>query len=155
MKSLIKPACIVLYFVAGSLLPQSSLSLDDTGSAQEPALGRLFLTPKWRDTLERKRQFDTQPAKYPESDTLRLDGVVARSAGKSTVWINNKPQTESARDTSVQVAVSPRQPARIAISSGMAPPVDMQVGVTLDQASGQKSGGLASGEIRVRPARDN
>ncbi len=149
-----KPACIVLTLIAGSLFLQGTRCLAQPGATVEPVLGRLFLTPEWRGALERQRQLNTQQTRKLEGDTLRLDGIVTRSSGKSTVWINSKPQTESTRDSGVTVAVSPRQPGRAAVSSGTEPPANLKVGVTLDQATGETSGGLANGEIRVRPARE-
>lgn len=143
---------IALALLAGSLLLHEGVSRAESAATAESALGRLFLTPEWRSALERQRQLNIQQTPSLESDTLRLDGVVVRSSGKSTVWINNRPQTESARDSGVTAAISRRQPDRVAVSTGAEPPVDLKVGVTLDQATGEKSGGLANGEIRVRPA---
>lgn len=119
----------------------------------EPALGRLFLTPEWREALERQRQLNIQQTRTLGGDTLRLDGIVVRSSGKSTVWINNQPQTERTRDTGVTAVASRRLPGRAAVSSGAEPPVDLEVGATLNQATREKSGGLAGGEIRVHPSR--
>lgn len=142
------PNRIAQALVIGSLLLQGNPCRAETAA---PALGRMFLTPEWRDALERQRQLNIQQARSLEGDTLRLDGVVVRSSGKSTVWINNRPQTESARDSGVTAATSRRKPERVTVSTGAEPPVDLKVGVTLNQATREKSGGLADGEIRVRP----
>ncbi|MEW6512830.1 MAG: hypothetical protein AB1443_02390 [Pseudomonadota bacterium] len=147
------PFRIVASLLAGGLFLQGGLCLAEPVAQAEPQLGRLFLTPEWRSALERQRQHNIQQTRTLEGDTVRLDGVVARSSGKSTVWINHQPQTESARDSGVIASTSRRQPGRATVFTGAEPPVDLQVGVTLNQATGEKSGGLASGEIRVRPAR--
>lgn len=147
------PFRIVVTLFSGSLLLQGTLVYAEPAVQAGPQLGRLFLTPEWRNALERQRQLNIQQTRSLEGDTVRLDGVVARSSGKSTVWINNQPQTESSRDSGVTAATSRRQPGRATVSTGAEPPVDLKVGVTLNQATGEKSGGLASGEIRVRPAR--
>lgn len=144
---------IALIMIAGSLFLQGASCHAEPAAATEPALGRLFLTPEWRGALERQRQLNIQQTRSLAGDTVRLDGIVVRSSGKSTVWVNNRPQTESSRDSGVTAATSRRQPGRAAVSTGAEPPVDLKVGVTLNQATGEKSGGLASGEIRVRPAR--
>jgi len=147
------PMRIALTVIVGSLLLQGAGSHAETAATAEPALGRLFLTPEWRGALERQRQLNIQQTRSLEGDTVRLDGVVVRSSGRSTVWVNNRPQTEGTRDSGVTAATSRRQPGRAAVSTGAEPPVDLKVGVTLNQATGEKSGGLAGGEIRVRPAR--
>lgn len=146
------PLRTAFILLAGGLLLQGSIAYGEPAVPTEPQLGRLFLTPEWRSALERQRQHNIQQTRTLEGDTVRLDGVVARSSGKSTVWINNQPQTESARDSGVTAATSRHQPGRAKVSTGAAAPVDLKVGVTLNQATGEKSGGLAGGEIRVRPA---
>ena len=147
------PMRIALTMIAGSLFLLGARCHAEPAATTEPALGRLFLTPEWRSALERQRQLNIQQTRNLAGDTVRLDGVVVRSSGKSTVWINNWPQMESTRDSGVTAATSRRQPGHAAISTGTEPPVDLKVGVTLNQATGEKSGGLTSGEIRIRPAR--
>lgn len=147
------PTRIALVLVSGSLLLQGNIARAETTEPAGTTLGRLFLTPEWRGALERQRQLNIQQTRSLAGDTVRLDGVVVRSSGKSTVWINNRPQIESARDSGVTAATSRRQPGRATVSTGAEPPVDLKVGVTLNQATRETSGGLAGGEIRVRPAR--
>lgn len=75
------------------------------GSAQaaDSALGRLFFTPAERAKLDARRQeaitnanrpapppVAEAPPKPPQSQVLTLNGVVRRSDGESTVWINGK-----------------------------------------------------------------
>lgn len=145
---------IALALLTVGLLLQSPLGRAENTDPANAPLGRLFLTPEFRTALERQRQLNIQQSRTLEGETLRLDGVVVRSSGKSTVWINNQPQTESTRDSGVTAATSRRQPGRATVSTGAEPPVDLKVGATLNQATGEKSGGLTSGEIRVkRPAR--
>lgn len=119
----------------------------------QPTLGRLFLSPEWRDTLERQRQLNTQQARGPAAESVRLDGVVVRSSGKSTVWVNHQPRTENARDFGIVAVPSRRHPGRATVATEAQAPVDLAVGVTLNPATGEKHGGLADGEIRVSPAR--
>lgn len=138
--------------IVSLLVPGSLCRAEPTEPAETP-LGRLFLTPEWRAALERQRQLNILQTRHPEGDSVRLDGVVVRSSGKSTVWINNRAQNEGTRDSGVTAVTSRRQPGHATVSTGAEPPVDLKVGVTLNQATGEKSGGLASGEIRVHPAR--
>lgn len=115
-----------------------------------PALGRLFMTPERRATLERQRQLNVQETRSFEGGSMRLDGVVVRSSGKNTVWINNQPQAENQRDTGVTVVASPRHPDRATLVAGTEPPADLKVGATLDRATRETVDGLAGGEIRVK-----
>lgn len=143
---------ILLILLTGILIVPCSPCLAEPADSTGTGLGRLFLTPEWRTALERQRQLNLQQARSLEGDTVRLDGVVVRSSGKSTVWINNRPQNEGTRDSGVTAVTSRRQPGRATVATGAESPVDLKVGVTLNQATQEKSGGLASGEIRVRPA---
>ncbi|MBS3934950.1 MAG: hypothetical protein KGZ43_02155 [Sulfuritalea sp.] len=138
--------------VVGGLLLQGGLCRAEP-AAGETTLGRLFLTPEMRNALERQRQLNIQQARRFEGETVRLDGVVVRSAGKSTVWINSRPQYENSSAADLATAPSRRHPGRVGVTTGTEPAVDLRVGVTLDQTTGAQSGGLAGGEIRVRPAR--
>ena len=122
-------------------------------AAPTVSLGRLFLTPDARTTLERQRQLNIQETKNIEGGSIRLDGVVVRSSGKTTVWVNNNAQSENARDTGVDAALSRRAPDRATLTTGTEPPADLKVGVSLNRATRETTGGLAAGEIRVnRPA---
>lgn len=58
--------------------------------------GRLFYTPQQRAQLEAARDRNVTPAK-PASPTvmpapLRFDGMVIRSDGKATSWVNGQAQ---------------------------------------------------------------
>ncbi len=75
------------------------------------SLGRLFLTPEQRTQLDtaraqRDRRLPVQeteaapvtPVAPPQGpDVVTYSGVVRRSDGKSTVWINGKPVNERSR----------------------------------------------------------
>lgn len=122
--------------------------------AQEapPQLGRLFLTPDARHHLERQRQLNLQETRSIEGSSLRLDGVVLRSSGKSTVWVNRQAQTERGADNGVSIATTPRQPGRATLTAGGESPAELKVGQTLNRATRETSDGIAAGEIRVNRA---
>lgn len=115
-----------------------------------PRLGRLFLAPEERAQLERRRQLDVRETRPPEGDTLRLDGVVLRSSGKTTVWINGRAHAGNAAD--ITVAASRRQPDRATLTPGGEPSAELQVGQTIDRATRQTADVLAAGAIRVQRA---
>lgn len=145
-----RPHLPALIFLCVSLLPLAptvSVAADAV-----PPLGRLFMTPEMRSALERRRQVKVEvvEARSLEGSSMRLDGVVVRSSGKSTVWVNDRPQGENAADTGVAASVTAQQPAQAKLSTGDEAPADLKVGVTLNRATRETSGGLAAGEIRVR-----
>jgi hypothetical protein len=115
-----------------------------------PKLGRLFLSPDWRANLERQRQLNIRETRNLEGDSVRLDGVVVRSTGKSTVWVNNLPQTESSQVSGMVAAASRRELGRATLRTDAEPPADLKVGVTLNRATRETTGGLADGEIRIQ-----
>lgn len=115
----------------------------------QPRLGRLFLTPEWRTHLERQRQLNLQETRALEGGTMRLDGMVVRSSGKTTIWVNDRPQTENVRDSGVVAAPVRQQPGRATLVTGTEAPAELRVGETLNRATRETGGGFATGEIRV------
>ncbi|HEX9181389.1 MAG TPA: hypothetical protein VF859_13390, partial [Burkholderiales bacterium] len=61
--------------------------------AQADQLGRLFFTPEQRATLESLRLVPATAAAATPTDRVSVDGIVQRSGGAATVWINGVPQT--------------------------------------------------------------
>ncbi|MES3021142.1 MAG: hypothetical protein V4857_06105 [Pseudomonadota bacterium] len=85
-----------IFFIAGAF----GAGLAD---AQTPAIGRLFTTPSERGELDALRAGDGAPpappapapaALAPPPPPLMLNGILQRSKGKSTVWINNVEQKD-------------------------------------------------------------
>lgn len=76
------------------LLPVLLLAAAAPAGAE--TLGRLFFTPQQRATLEALR---LAPAAASDagttSDRVSVDGIVQRSDGPATVWINGVPRTVS------------------------------------------------------------
>ncbi|MDO8071812.1 hypothetical protein O3299_09735 [Janthinobacterium sp. SUN176] len=81
-------------------------------TAQAQPLGRLFLSPQQRAQLDAQRYgppppdpalaAPTPPPPPPPAPPVELNGVVQRSSGRSTVWLNqeaqNEPHNRLARD---------------------------------------------------------
>jgi hypothetical protein len=143
-------ARLILVLITGSCALQVLPARAAEPAPALPPLGRLFMPPEWRANLERQRQLNIQETRSLEGESVRLDGVVVRSSGKSTVWVNNRPQTENAQDSGVLAATSRREPGRATLSAGAEPPADLKVGVTLNRATRETAGGLAAGEIRIQ-----
>jgi hypothetical protein len=127
------------------LLLLAGFAWSDAACAQE--LGRLFFTPEQRQTLDARRKArvpDKPAAAVQASPTMRLDGYVKRSDGRSTVWVNG----ESTDD-------SPRLPAasdgRVGVSVGeTGARVGLKPGEVLDRGNNEVRDVIGDGEIRVR-----
>jgi hypothetical protein len=87
-------------------------------------LGRLFFTPEYRAILDRQRQ-SSGKGEAP----LSINGVVTRSSGRRTVWINGLAQDDP------QLPVS-----------------EIRVGDTLDPHTGKSADLLNGGKIQIKPA---
>jgi len=75
-----------------------SLCLCGSGFAATADPGRLFYTPAQRAQLEAARARNVTQVRQAAPDTgapppIRYDGVVIRSDGKTTRWVDGQPQT--------------------------------------------------------------
>ena len=117
-------------------------------AADAPELGRLFFTPERRATLERQRTFNIQEAQTLQGNTMTLDGVVYRSSGKATVWINRQAQTEGeASRTGVSATISPKTPGSALLTPGEEAPAQLKVGEAMNRATGERNTRLGSGVV--------
>ena len=117
----------------------------------EEALGRLFFTPERRQTLDRQRQFNIQEKQeIPEDPTFTIDGVVTRSSGKRTVWINGIALGE--KDTSSDIKVAPvrENSGLVVIQAGDSSPASAKVGETMHRDTGETTDLLNGGNIVIR-----
>ncbi len=121
-------------------------------AADAQELGRLFFTPERRAALERQRAFNVQEAQTLQGNNMSLDGVVYRSGGKSTVWINRQAQTENdSSRTGVSAAVAPGAPGSARLAPGEEAPTQLKVGETINRATGERNTRLGGGVV-VTPA---
>ena len=117
----------------------------------EEVLGRLFFTPEKRQALDHQRQFNIQEKQEaPESPTFTIDGVVTRSSGKKTVWVNGNIVGENAASSDVDVVPMRQNPGRVVIQSGDAPTTSAKVGETVQRDTGETADLLNGGRIVVR-----
>jgi len=114
--------------------------------AQE--LGRLFFTPEQRKALDarRKARVPDKPvaAAVVASPTTRVDGLVKRSGGPSTVWVNGEALTEGSGDApriAPSLSVTLRDGGRRTA---------LKPGEILDRGTGEVRDVIGGGEIRVR-----
>jgi len=118
------------------------------GSATAADLGRLFFTPAQRSALDTARKQnvrveidneDTQerpaaPA-APVPQNVRVNGLIQRSDGQNTVWLNSKPVTE--RTSGGLNIATQRGDPRVKLSvpdTGRS--MDLKVGQTAEITSG-------------------
>ena len=114
------------------------------GMACADSLGRLFYTPAQRTQLDVARS-QRNPINVPETPTeaapappaLTYSGVVRRSDGKSTVWINNRAVRDGEALSGVAVLgrVRPDGGIRLNLLPNKGA-VDLKVGQTLEVDSG-------------------
>lgn len=134
----------------------TGIGIGSAWAAETEALGRLFFTPERRLGLERQRTHNVQQAQALQGTTMSLDGVVYRSSGKSTVWINKHAQNENdSRRTGVTAILSPRDPGRALISPGEDLPSKLKVGEAVNRATGERNTRLGGGAIDTTVSRGN
>jgi len=122
------------------------------GAAGTEPLGRLFFTPERRAALERQRQLNIQETRPLEGSSVSLDGIVTRSSGRSTVWVNGRPQNENAVGSGVSAAVTPKNPGRAVVTPGEDPAASLKVGESINRATRERSDVLGGGKIVVKQA---
>ena len=115
--------------------------------ADEPPLGRLFLTPEQRAALDNARRnriraealaaaADKKP-KMPLPKSVTIDGVVTRSDGESTVWVNGRP-TDGETEDGMRVVISPGTDSSVVVREpGKGRTVRLKVGQRADLLTGR------------------
>lgn len=129
------------------------ICLAGAAAAADPApLGRLFFTPERRAALERQRQLNIREAEAQAVEvgaTLSVSGVVQRSSGKTTTWINNAPQDEK-ESTGVRVEIDRANPGRTTVIAGEEEPAHLNVGETINRSTRETTTGVGAGRITVK-----
>jgi hypothetical protein len=118
-------------------------------SAEE--LGRLFLTPERRAALERQRLLNIQETQQViEGATLTVSGVVQRSGGKATTWVNGTPQDDKNAATGVRVEIDRSNPGKTTVVAGEESPASLKVGEAINRATRETTSGVGDGRITVK-----
>lgn len=113
-------------------------------------LGRLFFTAERRAALDRQRQANALELAPMQGESLSLDGIVKRSSGRNTVWVNGHAQHDRANPAGIAADLQRGDPARAVISSGNSHSVSLRVGETANRATGEKKDGLDGGTIVIK-----
>jgi len=129
-----------------------ALGLLAAGAARAQELGRLFFTPEQREALDARRKArlpDKPAAVAPVSPTTRIDGVVQRSRGKSTLWVDGTAVPDGTQPEGLRVRRG-SDPGRVTVTvveSGQR--IDLRVGETVDRATGEVKDVIGDGEVRI------
>ncbi|GAB4170716.1 MAG: hypothetical protein Fur0039_10390 [Rhodocyclaceae bacterium] len=116
-------------------------------------LGRLFFTPEERARLDRQRHEAASPAPAARvGATVRVSGVVVRSGGRGTVWLNGRPFDAEAPGSASGPRVRRQVPARVELDSADGRTLHAQVGESVELATGRRRSLLGRGRIEVSPA---
>lgn len=105
------------------------------GASRAELAGRLFFAPQERTALDALRHADSASGARAGDVPITVNGLVSRSSGKSTVWINGAPQPESE-----QIAAAKKKGAAAEITvkpPGSARIHSLKVGQTLTPGSGE------------------
>ena len=134
---------------AAALLAAALLLPVAPAAAEE--LGKLFLTPERRAALERQRQLNIRESQpVIEGATLTVTGVVKRSSGKSTTWVNGTPQDDMNAATGVRVEIDRTNPAKTTVVAGEESPASLKVGEAINRATRETTSGVGDGSITVK-----
>ncbi len=121
--------------------------------ADSEELGRLFFTPERRQLLDRQRQLNIQERKeVPEDPTLTINGVVTRSSGKRTVWINGVAQEEAVAPDGAIIRPERRNPGRVTLQTGETSVTNIGVGSSINRTTGESADVIGNGNIQVHDA---
>ena len=117
-------------------------------------LGRLFFTPERRQALDRQRELNIQETQViPEDPMLTINGIVTRSSGKQTTWINGVAQNENdARG--ITITTNRKTPGKVIVQPNDRPPRKANVGDTINRNTGETSDLLGDGQIGIRRGRE-
>jgi hypothetical protein len=136
-------------------------SLATPGIAQESSLGRLFLTPEQRAALDNARRnriraealaatVDKKP-RIPPARSVTINGIVSRSDGESTIWVNGRP-TEGQTEDGMRVTISPGSQSSVVLREPeKGRRVRLKVGQKADLISGRIQEPYEQRKIPVTP----
>ncbi len=132
-----------LLLLCAALLPPAAVA-DET-------LGRLFFTPEKRAALERSRKLNLRQTQQIEGATMSLEGIVRRSDGNGTAWINGRPHSVSDPRHGVAIGLRP-DAAGATVSVGDEAPSRLRVGETVNRGTRERTNILGSGRLSVPSA---
>lgn len=124
--------CVLALFSAMLILPLRGHAAPGTDETQ---VGRLFMTPEKRAMLDRQRKFDIRDADGLAQDNLELNGIVQRSSGHNSVWINQRMQYGQEG-----VRIKRSQPGTANINMDRGASVELKVGDAINRSTQERQG---------------
>ena len=143
-----RPAKSALHIATGGAVLGALLSPPAWPAASEETFGRLFFTPEQRQSLDRELQNPGQGRAH-QGSTLVINGLVARSSGKRTFWVNGRPQHETQRQSGVLMTTRADDPAAITVVSELVSATQARVGATVNLETAQASDLIEVGRVEV------
>ena len=123
------------------------LAIAQTAIAQKPPAadfsGRLFFTPEQRaqlDVLRTQRAVATKVREEPVPEFVTYSGIVRRSDGKATVWVNGELLTEAELRNKQSIVGSVGRDGRVRLQTPQATgttQVQLKVGQSAELLSGR------------------
>ena len=128
--------------IATPIAPESFPGDPLVGNSAAPAAARATPAPPPPQTMA-----------MPAAPLLRLNGVVLRSQGPSTLWINGQPQGEGAAPAAGWRIDALRRADAVTLRRADEAPLQLKVGADLNTQTRTISGALAAGEIVIHQRR--
>ena len=138
--------------LGGLLFALTLLAASSPPACAEDELGRLFFTPERRQILDRQRELNIQETQaIPEEPTFTINGVVTRSSGKKTTWINGVAQSERSESPDISIVPHRNDPSRVFVQPSQGPAANARVGETVNRSTGETENLLGGGSISRHP----
>lgn len=105
--------------------------------------GRLFYTPEQRaqlDQLRAQKAVASQVRDEPVPETVTYNGIIRRSDGKTTIWMNNQPMSAAELRSGQAVAGTVSRDGRIVLQNpqaGNGAKLELKVGQSATLLSGK------------------
>lgn len=129
----------------------AALAMSGAPARAADHFGRLFFSPERRAALDRTRQFNVQEKQQvAEGNMLSVNGMVRRSSGKRTVWVNGVAIHENSVTDVRVLGASPR--GAVSLVPGENGETRVTVGTSLNRTTGERSDALNGGFVQVNPA---
>lgn len=139
----------------GAILLALAVWGSDTQAGEE-ALGRLFFTPERRQALDRQRQYNLQDNSHAtEAPVVTLNGVVQRSSGHRSAWVNGTVQHDDEDLSGIRVRPGQGNPGQATLRDGGNGSVNtLGIGDSLRRGTSETEGLLPDGsQIRIHRLR--
>ncbi|MBX3651646.1 MAG: hypothetical protein KF771_09760 [Burkholderiales bacterium] len=122
--------------------------------------GRLFFTPDQRDQLDQLRKqkaIASQVRDEPVPETVTYNGIIRRSDGKTTIWMNNQPMSDADLRSGQSVTGTVSRDGRIVLQNpqaGSGAKLELKVGQSATLLSGKVDESFSS-QRAPAPAKGN